>query len=220
MMPWAVYAARRSRKVVGVCHSRPRHAAAARRDGRGATGRRSTSSRRASTIRRSCCASSTTGGTCTRGCGRADRGQIPNSQRRCGSRSSAASAISRPSRASTAPSTCPGSCRHDGGGGAASAIPVGAYLGWSGGARRVRVDQARSSRPGGAARPRPDDGAGLAGHPRASRPAGHAMIHGNVRNDGLIDNLPDGRCVEVPALVDPPACSRSPSASCPRNWPR
>lgn len=29
-----------------------------------------------------------------------------------------------------------------------------------------------------------------------------ALIHGNVRNDGLIDNLPDGCCVEVPCLVD------------------
>jgi|TARA_Y100000310_G_scaffold314542_2_gene364020 alpha-galactosidase len=28
-----------------------------------------------------------------------------------------------------------------------------------------------------------------------------ALIHGNVRNDGLIDNLPDGCCVEVPCLV-------------------
>jgi alpha-galactosidase len=37
----------------------------------------------------------------------------------------------------------------------------------------------------------------------------HAMVtgesrieHGNVRNDGLIDNLPDGACVEVPCRVD------------------
>jgi alpha-galactosidase len=28
------------------------------------------------------------------------------------------------------------------------------------------------------------------------------VIHGNVRNDGLIDNLPDGSCVEVACLVD------------------
>ena len=28
------------------------------------------------------------------------------------------------------------------------------------------------------------------------------IIYGNVRNDGLIDNLPDGCCVEVPVLVD------------------
>ena len=28
------------------------------------------------------------------------------------------------------------------------------------------------------------------------------VIHGNVRNDGLIANLPDGCCVEVPCLVD------------------
>jgi alpha-galactosidase len=28
------------------------------------------------------------------------------------------------------------------------------------------------------------------------------VIYGNVRNDGLIDNLPDGACVEVPCLVD------------------
>jgi alpha-galactosidase len=27
-------------------------------------------------------------------------------------------------------------------------------------------------------------------------------IYGNVRNDGLIDNLPEGACVEVPCLVD------------------
>jgi alpha-galactosidase len=27
-------------------------------------------------------------------------------------------------------------------------------------------------------------------------------IYGNVRNDGLIDNLPDGCCVELPCLVD------------------
>ena len=29
-----------------------------------------------------------------------------------------------------------------------------------------------------------------------------AVIYGNVRNDGLIDNLPQGCCVEVPCLVD------------------
>jgi alpha-galactosidase len=29
-----------------------------------------------------------------------------------------------------------------------------------------------------------------------------SVIYGNVRNDGLIDNLPDGCCVEVPCLVD------------------
>ena len=29
-----------------------------------------------------------------------------------------------------------------------------------------------------------------------------ARINGNVRNDGLITNLPDGCCVEVPCLVD------------------
>ena len=28
------------------------------------------------------------------------------------------------------------------------------------------------------------------------------VIYGNVRNDGLIPNLPDGACVEVPCLVD------------------
>jgi len=28
------------------------------------------------------------------------------------------------------------------------------------------------------------------------------LIYGNVRNDGLIDNLPDGCCVEVPVVVD------------------
>lgn len=29
-----------------------------------------------------------------------------------------------------------------------------------------------------------------------------SVIYGNVRNDGLIDNLPEGCCVEVPCLVD------------------
>ncbi len=29
-----------------------------------------------------------------------------------------------------------------------------------------------------------------------------AVVYGNMRNDGLIDNLPDGCCVEVPCLVD------------------
>jgi alpha-galactosidase len=29
-----------------------------------------------------------------------------------------------------------------------------------------------------------------------------SVIYGNVRNDGLIDNLPHGSCVEVPCLVD------------------
>jgi alpha-galactosidase len=28
------------------------------------------------------------------------------------------------------------------------------------------------------------------------------VIYGNVRNDGLIDNLPVGCCVEVPCVVD------------------
>jgi len=32
---------------------------------------------------------------------------------------------------------------------------------------------------------------------------GARVIHGNVRNDGLIDNLPYGGCVEVPVLVNP-----------------
>ena len=32
---------------------------------------------------------------------------------------------------------------------------------------------------------------------------GARVVHGNVRNDGLIDNLPHGGCVEVPVLVDP-----------------
>ena len=36
------------------------------------------------------------------------------------------------------------------------------------------------------------------------------VIYGNVRNDGLIPNLPDGGCVEVPCLVDATACSRPP----------
>ena len=31
---------------------------------------------------------------------------------------------------------------------------------------------------------------------------GSRVIHGNVRNDGLIENLPAGGCVEVPVLVD------------------
>ena len=29
-----------------------------------------------------------------------------------------------------------------------------------------------------------------------------SVIYGNVRNDGLIDNLPQGCCVEVACLVD------------------
>ena len=28
------------------------------------------------------------------------------------------------------------------------------------------------------------------------------LIYGNVRNTGLIENLPDGCCVEVPVVVD------------------
>lgn len=33
--------------------------------------------------------------------------------------------------------------------------------------------------------------------------SGHKeIIYGNVRNDGLIDNLPEGACVEVPCLID------------------
>ena len=32
--------------------------------------------------------------------------------------------------------------------------------------------------------------------------AAERVIYGNVRNDGLIDNLPAGACVEVPCVVD------------------
>jgi hypothetical protein len=37
---------------------------------------------------------------------------------------------------------------------------------------------------------------------RRSRPRSPAVVYGNVPNDGLIDGLPDGCCVEVPCLVD------------------
>ena len=44
------------------------------------------------------------------------------------------------------------------------------------------------------------------------------VVYGNVSNDGLIDNLPAGCCVEVPCLVDKngiqPTC---PSESAMRN---
>jgi alpha-galactosidase len=38
---------------------------------------------------------------------------------------------------------------------------------------------------------------------RSIEVGGERVVHGNVRNDGLIDNLPRGGCVEVPVLVDP-----------------
>ena len=36
----------------------------------------------------------------------------------------------------------------------------------------------------------------------ASKPETPRVINGNVPNHGLIDNLPEGCCVEVPCLVD------------------
>jgi alpha-galactosidase len=43
------------------------------------------------------------------------------------------------------------------------------------------------------------------------------MIHGNVRNDGLIDNLPAGSCVEVPCLVDGKGIHPQSAGSLPRH---
>jgi len=54
------------------------------------------------------------------------------------------------------------------------------------------------------------------------------VVYGNVPNCGLIDNLPQGCCVEVPCLVDKngiqptkigAASSRPRSGLCPRIWP-
>jgi alpha-galactosidase len=50
----------------------------------------------------------------------------------------------------------------------------------------------------------------VTGQPRA--------IDGNAPNKGLIDNLPQGCCVEVPVLVDRTACSRPRSGRCRHTW--
>jgi alpha-galactosidase/6-phospho-beta-glucosidase family protein len=39
-------------------------------------------------------------------------------------------------------------------------------------------------------------------------------------NDGLIDNLPQGCCVEVPCLVDKNGIQPTRIGSCRRSWPR
>ena len=58
---------------------------------------------------------------------------------------------------------------------------------------------------------------------RRWRPTSPARINGNVPNDGLITNLPDGCCVEVPCLVDAngvqPTLCRQPAAAAGRAQP-
>src|SRR5262249_3993429 len=44
----------------------------------------------------------------------------------------------------------------------------------------------------------------------------HRMVYGNVRNGGLIDNLPEDCCVEVPCLVDRAGGRPTPVGSLPR----
>ena len=44
-------------------------------------------------------------------------------------------------------------------------------------------------------------------------------FNGNVRNFGLIDNLPYGACVEVPMLAVPTASRQPTWVPCPLNWP-
>ena len=46
-----------------------------------------------------------------------------------------------------------------------------------------------------------------------------SVIYGNVRNDGLIDNLPQGCCVEVACLVDANGIQRPKSVRYLRIWP-
>ena len=46
------------------------------------------------------------------------------------------------------------------------------------------------------------------------------VIYGNVPNHGLIDNLPDGCCVEVPVLVDKNGLQPTKSVRCRPTWLR
>nr|VXZ89674.1 Alpha-galactosidase [Klebsiella pneumoniae] len=47
-----------------------------------------------------------------------------------------------------------------------------------------------------------------------------SVVYGNVRNDNLIDNLPQGCCVEVACRWTPTASSRPKWARCRRIWRR
>ena len=106
MLPWAVYASTPFSRVVGLCHSvRDTHRQLAELVG--VPRRRSSTSPRASTTRRSSSRSGAAARTSTRGFARSSR-PTPTCSGGSGSKSSAGSATSRPSRASTAPSTCRG----------------------------------------------------------------------------------------------------------------
>ena len=112
----------------------------------------------------------------------------------------AASATSPPSRASTSPSTCRGSC-------ATTPRSSGCASPWtstSGAARRTWSIYAEEKRKLAAGEPFELERSGeyasliihsmVTGQPRT--------VYGNVRNTGLITNLPQDACVEVPCLVD------------------
>lgn len=47
-----------------------------------------------------------------------------------------------------------------------------------------------------------------------------SVVYGNVRNDNLIDNLPQGCCVEVACLVDANGIQPTKVARCRRIWRR
>ena len=209
MVPWGVWAGSR---VAGRAHDRrvpqrPRHPRVPRRDGRGAPRSGSSSAPPGSTTSASSTSSATArpARTCTRGCARSSRPTPRASGAASASRSSGASATSRPSRANTRANTCPWFLHHD--------DQVERF--------RAEIDEyVRRSDENLAewaemkARARCRRGARARAQRRArdrssSWPleTGAAVeLYGNVRNDGLIDGLPEDACVEVPMRVDGERC--------------
>ncbi len=109
MLPWAVYAGHAASAGVRPVPLGPGHSGVPDRAGRRRPRTGSGSSPRASTTRRSCCGSRRTASPCIRGWPRSSP-RRPSCSAGSGWRSTAGSATSRPSPASTPPSTCPGSC--------------------------------------------------------------------------------------------------------------
>ena len=115
--------------------------------------------------------------------------------------STGGSATSRPSRASTLPSTCPWFMRHDDQI-ERYRIPVDEYI------RRSEENLVEFERVKGVLAARRGDAARALERVRRRRsstrwrPGEPCVIYGNVRNTGLLPGLPDDCCVEVPCLVD------------------
>ena len=131
---------------------------------------------------------------------RGDRARPRARAHRARARCTGGSATSRPSRPSTARSTCRGSC----GTTSSSSASGSRSASTSSAARRTSPSTSACARAlargEGFEIERSLEYASLIIH--SIETGVERVIYGNVRNDGLIDNLPDGCCVEVPCIVD------------------